>query len=187
MQYSENVMWKAVTDCAGEYDGQFFYAVKTVGVYCRPSCKSRTPLQKNVRFFTTQKEAESAGFRPCKRCRPDIPGFAPARELAEPVHAAIGLHFSNPARLTEAIKALGASANHLAHVFKCYYGLTPMEYTRQKKLERAQELLWETGLPVVEIAAEVGFESLSAFYSFFKRRTNVTPKAFRSRKEGKCP
>jgi len=83
MGLTDDKMWKAVVDCDKSYDGQFFYAVKTVGVYCRPSCKSRTPLRKNTNYFETQEDAEKAGFRPCKRCRPDLLDYAPMLELAQ--------------------------------------------------------------------------------------------------------
>ena len=70
MKLTDDEMWEAVINCAPALDGQFFYAVKTVGVYCRPSCKSRTPLRKNVLYFETGEDARNAGFSPCKRCRP---------------------------------------------------------------------------------------------------------------------
>lgn len=72
MRLGYEEMWKAVVDCDNRYDGKFLYAVKTVGVYCHPSCKSRTPLQKNTVFFASAEEAVKSGCRPCKRCRPDL-------------------------------------------------------------------------------------------------------------------
>jgi len=68
---TNNQMWKAAENRDGTYDGKFFLAVKTTGIYCYPSCKARTPLRKNVLYFATGKEARDAGFRPCKRCRPE--------------------------------------------------------------------------------------------------------------------
>ena len=70
MKLTDNEMWKAVTSCDAALDEQFFYAVKTTGIYCRPSCKSRAPLRENVLYFETGEDACHAGFRPCKRCRP---------------------------------------------------------------------------------------------------------------------
>lgn len=75
-------MWKAVADNDAAYDGIFFYAVKSTGIYCRPSCKSKRPKQENVCFFDTAAQAKAAGFRPCKRCRSDLPDYQPGREIA---------------------------------------------------------------------------------------------------------
>ena len=92
-------MWQALLDCDPSYDGQFFYAVKTVGAYCRPSCKSRAPLRKNVLYFQTAAEAEQAGLRPCKRCRPDLEKYNPAARLAGQAKKLIDGHFDKRARL----------------------------------------------------------------------------------------
>jgi AraC family transcriptional regulator of adaptative response / methylphosphotriester-DNA alkyltransferase methyltransferase len=69
---SADTMWDATVSCDKEYDGAFFYAVKTTGIFCRPSCKSRVPNKDNVSFFLNASEAQKAGYRPCKRCRPDF-------------------------------------------------------------------------------------------------------------------
>lgn len=75
----------SVLECDGAYDGRFFYAVRSTGVYCRPSCKSRPPKPENVEYFDSAAEAESAGYRPCKRCRPDVPDYDPdARQRSAP-------------------------------------------------------------------------------------------------------
>ena len=74
MEYSENTMYKAIIENDKKYDGEFFYVVKTVGVYCCPSCRSRIPRRENVLFFRTIEAAREAGFRECKRCHPDTMG-----------------------------------------------------------------------------------------------------------------
>ena len=184
MKYDENTMWEATIECDNEYDGKFFYAVKTVGVYCRPSCKSRTPLRKNVRFFETNENAEKAGFRPCKRCRPDLPDYAPMLELAEKTKRLIDGYFHERERLATEMKRLGISANHLSTVFKQHYGLSPLGYFNQKRFEYAKKLLAETDQPIIDVAGEIGFDSLSAFYAFFKRHTGITPKNYRTGSKG---
>src|SRR5699024_9504338 len=68
----KEILWEAAISCDARYDGIFFYAVKTTGIFCRPSCKSRIPNKKNVSFFMNVAEAQDAGYRPCKRCRPDL-------------------------------------------------------------------------------------------------------------------
>ena len=173
-------MWQAAICCDEKYDGKFFYGVKTVGVYCRPSCRSRTPLRRNVCFFMTEAEAGSAGFRPCKRCRPDLPDFSPSAELANKTQQLINEHFCEHELLDAALNALGISKNRINVVFKERFGVTVSEYIAGKKAERAKQLLNETDLPIIEVSAIVGFDSLSAFYSFFKRKTGKTPFDYRA-------
>jgi len=172
-------MWRAVTGCDHEYDSKFFYAVKTVGVYCRPSCRSRTPLRKNVLFFESAAEAESAGYRPCKRCRPDLPEYEPSAELAERLKALIDANFLERGQLLSAAEKLGISQSRLAAVFRQRYNAAPAEYLNKKRAEYAKNLLATTEIPIIEVAAEVGFESLSAFYSFFRKHTGTSPKKYR--------
>ena len=179
IEHDENIMWRAVVDCDARYDGEIFYAVKTVGVYCRPSCKSRTPLRKNVLFFASGESAESAGFRPCKRCRPDLPDYAPLMELARRTKDLIDGYFREKEQLAAEMKRLGVSANHLSIIFKRQYGLSPTGYINCKRLEYAKTLLAETGEPIVCVADDIGFDSLSSFYAFFKKHAGVTPKNFR--------
>ena len=179
IKHSEDIMWQAVVACDKKYDGDFFYAVKTVGVYCRPSCKSRTPLRQNILFFVSAAAAEQAGFRPCKRCRPDLLAYAPLKELAAQAKDLIDGYFREKERLAAEMKRLGVSANYLTAVFKQSYGLSAAEYLAQKRLEYAKELLVGTNEPILNVAGEVGFDSLSSFYAFFKGHTGITPKNYR--------
>jgi AraC family transcriptional regulator of adaptative response / methylphosphotriester-DNA alkyltransferase methyltransferase len=184
--FTDDERWKATADCDTRYDGEFFYAVKTVGVYCRPSCKSRTPLRKNVCYFETPQEAEKAGFRPCKRCRPDLPDYAPVLEIARLTKELIDGYYHNRERLTEKMEQLGVTSGHLAVIFKQQYGMTPIQYLHQLRIEYAQKMLGETAMPIIDIAFDTGFNSLSAFYSFFKKNTGTTPKEYRVKSKGKA-
>ena len=179
MKCSEEEMWQAIVACDTGYDEKFCYVVKTVGVYCRPSCKSRTPLRKNVLFFSDAEEAAAAGFRPCKRCRPDILSYAPMQKVAEQVKELIDKHYCEKELLTAEIKRLGVSLNRISTVFRQEYGLSPVEYIGSKKIEHAKKLLSETDTPIIDIAGDIGFNSLAAFYTFFKRHTGLTPKKYR--------
>ncbi|EGO62486.1 bifunctional transcriptional activator/DNA repair enzyme AdaA [Acetonema longum] len=179
MGHSEDELWQAVINCDERLDGEFFYGVKTVGVYCRPSCKSRTPLRKNVHYFKTRPEAEKAGFRPCKRCRPDLFDYDPMLKIASQTKALIDDYYRERERLKEEMKHLGVSANHLSVIFKRHYGVPPKDYLNQKRIESAKKLLAETALPIIEIAEDIGFDSLSAFYGFFRRQTGTTPNSYR--------
>ena len=180
MNIDEDALWRAVVECDTTYDGRALYAVKTVGVYCRPSCRSRTPLRRNVRFFEFATDAEAAGFRACKRCRPDLPDYAPMAELAEQARRLIDEHFAQREQLSAQMRGLGVTPNHLAAVFKRQFGVPPTSYLNAKRTEHACRLLRETDVPIVEIAFEVGFSSLSAFYTFFKRSVGTAPKGYRT-------
>ena len=176
---TEGTMWQAVVACDSTYDGLFLYGVKTVGVYCRPSCRSRTPLRKNTLFFMTEKEAKDAGFRPCKRCRPELAMHDPVAKLAEQARQLFENHFDDRSLLVAEMQQLGVTQSHLAVVFRQYYGMAPTQYLGCKREQQAKKMLAETDMPIIDIAADIGFSSLPAFYSFFKKQTGTTPKKFR--------
>ena len=179
MMRDDDKKWQQVVDCDQSADGKFYYAVKTVGVYCRPSCKSRTPLRKNVLFFDTAKEAEQEGFRPCKRYRPDLFEYAPALEIASKTKELIDDYWDSRKELSREVRELGISASQLARVFRNEYGMTPVEYLSQVRLDHAKEMLEDRDNAIIDIAYEIGFDSLPAFYRFFKKHTGTTPKAYR--------
>jgi AraC family transcriptional regulator of adaptative response / methylphosphotriester-DNA alkyltransferase methyltransferase len=174
---NEEQKWRAVVECDSAADGLFFYGVKTVGVFCRPSCKSRTPLRKNAVFFSDTAAAQAAGFRACKRCRPDLFDYAPALEVAERAKGLIDSLFDRRRELAEQMRQIGMSQAQLARVFKAEFGVTPVEYANRVRFVRTKELLG-AGLPVTEVAWQVGFDSLSAFYRFFTKHVGISPKAF---------
>ena len=179
MKYSEDVMYNAVIECDKNYDGKFFYVVQTVGVYCSPSCKSRTPLRENVLFFESTDEAKKAGYRACKRCHPDVIDYAPMGEVIKQTKALIDNYFNDKECLLEKMKKIGISSNHLTTVFRQHYKMTPQEYLSQRRLEYAKNLLTRDDWTIADIAEEVGFASLSSFYSFFRKHTKMTPKKYR--------
>ena len=120
--------WAAVVARRAAADGSFFYSVRTTGVYCRPSCGARLPRPENVRFRATREEAETAGFRPCKRCRPDRPALA-ERHAAMVTEACRLIETSSAAPALEELAARsGMSQFHFHRVFKSVTGLTPKEY-----------------------------------------------------------
>ena len=178
-EFSDDTMWQAVVDCDSAYDGKFFYGVKTVGVYCRPSCRSKTPLRKNVVYFMTEEEAKRAGFRPCKRCRPELCGQAPVAGLAAQAKKHMDDHYDKRALLLAELKKLGVTQSHLAAVFRQQYGMTPTRYLGSRREQQAKNLLAATDMPIIDIAAAIGFDSLSAFYAFFKKQAGTTPHTFR--------
>ena len=179
---TEQEMWEAVIQNDSSYDGVFFYAVKTTGIYCRPSCKSKPPKRENLCFFLTAQEARAAGFRPCKRCRSDLLDYQPMREIAEKVKAKIDHAFAEQEKFNRELAEIGLSPRRVVEVFKAEYGVTPKAYSDSLRLKEAQRLLLDTDTKVIDIAYQIGFGSLTAFYSFFKKETGKTPNEYR--KEG---
>src|SRR5215212_8526536 len=121
--------WKSVVARDSNADGTFYYSVKTTGVYCRPSCAARLPRPENVQFFSSRADAESAGFRPCKRCKPDQP--RESERNAEKVAAVCRLIQTSeePLSLRKLSETAGMSTYHFHRVFKSITGLTPKAFT----------------------------------------------------------
>jgi AraC family transcriptional regulator of adaptative response/methylated-DNA-[protein]-cysteine methyltransferase len=169
--------WDAVV--RADADAAFFYAVESTGVFCRPSCRSRKPSPENVRYFDRAEEAVSAGFRPCKRCRPDLREYLPDREVTERAKAAIRENLADKRQASEALSRLGLTRHRLDQVFRAREGVSPAEYLNRLRLEEAARALTETSRSTLDIAQSLGFESPSAFASFFKNRIGTSPSAFR--------
>lgn len=171
--------WQAVVANDRRWDGVFFYAVRSTGIFCRPSCRSKAPLPENAVFFETAAEAKQGGFRPCKRCRPDLIAYAPDQELAERGKALLEIGFRDGAALTASLGELGVSRQRLDALMKARYGATFNECLQQARLSEALALLSNTDKPVTEIAYGVGFESLSTFYRLFRERFGASPARYR--------
>ncbi len=172
-------MYDAVLQNNESYDGIFFYAVKSTGIYCRPSCKSKEPKVENVDFFELSDDAKHAGYRPCKRCRSDLLDYKPMREIAEKLKALIDEMFSETQDLNAEMDKIGLSRKRMVELFREEYGMTPSSYVNDLRYNEALRLLTKTDNEVIDIAFSVGFSSLSAFYKFFKDRANMSPAAYR--------
>ncbi|MBO8165492.1 MAG: methylphosphotriester-DNA--protein-cysteine methyltransferase family protein [Brevibacillus sp.] len=173
-------MWRAIVCCDASYDGQFYYGLITTGIFCRPSCKSRTPRRENVRIFNTPAEAIGAGLRPCKRCRPDVSGWrSPEEELARKLTELITASYRQPLTLSEMARRLYVSPFYLQRSFKRVMKVSPVQYLKQVRLNAAKQLLAQTEETVSEIARKVGFRSSTHFASVFQRETRHTPTAYR--------
>ncbi len=118
---TEDEMWQALVACDKNYDGKFFYGVKSTGVFCRPSCASRTPLRKNVVYFHTAKKAMDAGFHPCKRCCPDLLVFAPALDIARKAKEIMDSAYNDSSLLAQKMSRIGLTRRHLDEIFKDNY------------------------------------------------------------------
>ncbi len=172
--------YKAVLENVEDFDGMFYYAVKTTGIYCKPSCKSKMPKKENTVFFDSASEAEGAGFKPCKRCRSDLYKFEPAKEIANRVKNALDTMFLEQVKLNKELGKIGLSQRRMVEIFKKEYGLTPKGYADCLRLEEAKKQLTETDNAIIDISLCLGFSSLSAFYKFFKENTGCTPKEYKS-------
>ncbi len=175
-------MYEAVISNDESYDTLFFYAVKSTGIYCRPSCKSKAPKIENIEFYKTAEEGVSAGYRPCKRCRSDLLDYKPMREIAEKLKQLIDDMFNELNDLNNEMDKLGLSRKRMVEVFKDEYGKTPSAYVNDLRYKEAIRLLEKTDKEIVDIAYCVGFSSISAFYKFFKERANVSPATYRKGK-----
>lgn len=175
--------WKAVIQRNPVYDGLFFYAAKTTGIFCRPSCKSKDPLDKNALFFDTAKQAVENGFRPCKRCRPDLIDFSPDKDLANQIKQILDSFYAEREQLKIKLQKLNVCHNHMIRIFRTEYNITPLAYVNSLRVEKAQIMLTTTPKSVLDIAQSCGFGSLSSFYNCFKKQTGMSPNSFRKKRE----
>jgi len=182
VRISDNEKWQAVVSCDGSYDGMFFYGVKTTGIFCRPSCKSKTPVRDNVTFIDNAVKAIEIGFRPCKRCCPDKVVFEPYLELMKKAKDIFDVDYNKQVHLSQISKQIGVSTNHLIKIFKQHNGLTPTQYIVKIRVDKASELLNHKDINILEIASMTGFNSVSNFYKYFKKLTGHTPNEYRKRR-----
>lgn len=168
--------YQAVLAADPTQDGRFFFAVKTTGVFCYPSCSCRKPRPENVRFFADAVSAQRAGFRPCKRCRPDLAGGVRGYERSL-VRQAEELAQLPPAEIAH---RLAVSPAYLNRLFRRHLGESVQEYCLRHRVERAAELL-EAGVAPLDAAGACGFHSPSAFYAAFRRIHGMAPGAYRRR------
>lgn len=158
-------------------DGTFVYAVITTGVYCRPSCAARSARRENVRFFDDGAAAQAAGFRPCRRCRPDepIPGYADLVAVARRIEA----HSDEAITLAELARGTPWSAAHLQRAFRAAFGVTPKAYQNQLRLNGFKDAL-RSGDSVTQAIHAAGFGSTSRVYGTSTRNIGMTPSAYRA-------
>src|SRR5437764_936805 len=165
------------------FDGKFFIAVASTGIYCRPICPSRYAKRSNVRFFGTPAAAEAAGFRPCLRCRPEAaPGTPAWLGTAAVVRRALRL-INDGALDEDSVETLagrlGIGARHLVRLFARHVGASPIAVAQTRRLHFAVCLLTETRLPITQIAMAAGFGSCRRFNDAFRRAYGRTPRELR--------
>lgn len=185
MNLTDYDKWNAVVECNDSYDCKFLYGVKTTGIYCKPSCKSKTPLYDNIVFFDCKEQAVAFGLRPCKRCRPDLLSYEPTLELVRQVKQIYDTYYTDHNQLAIEVKNLNISQNHLIRLFSKAYDITPNEYMNTLRIKKAVELLINSEMNILHIATLSGFRSLSNFYPCFKKQIGMTPSEYRQTKLNK--
>lgn len=163
---------------------RMFIAVRTTGIYCMLTCRARTPKSENVTFYSSRDAAERAGFRPCRKCRPEIDGGKAALEkvaqknwLAKITEEETGI--------SELARREGANASRVYRLFRRTLGRGPVRARAEARLERACEMLKHARASITEVAYEAGFSSLATFYRCFRRGTGKTPTEYRRLKRWK--
>jgi AraC family transcriptional regulator of adaptative response / methylphosphotriester-DNA alkyltransferase methyltransferase len=175
--------WEAVLRNDEHCDGLFFYGVTSTKIFCRPSCKSRLPLKRNVVYFDNVRQAEQAGHRPCKRCRPELLKYQPVREMADKIKLLLDNYFPRQKVLSRGMKQIGVSYRRAIHIFKEYYGVTPKKYYDHLRIAEVKKKLIQTNDKIIDIAYSAGFQSLAAFYAFFYKNVNSSPSKYRKEHE----
>ncbi|MEW2386902.1 DNA-3-methyladenine glycosylase 2 family protein [Streptomyces venezuelae] len=180
----EETRYEAVRSRDARFDGAFFFAVRTTGIYCRPSCPAVTPKRQNVRFYTTAAAAQTSGFRACRRCRPDaVPGSADWNVRADVVGRAmrmIGDGVVDREGVPGLAVRLGYSARQVQRQLTAELGAGPVALARAQRAHTARVLLQTTDLPVTEIAFAAGFASVRQFNDTIRTVYALTPTALRT-------
>jgi len=162
------------------FDGLFFTAVKTTQIYCRPVCRVRQPLTKNIEFFETAPAAEQAGYRPCLRCRPETVPFCPAwkgtRTTVERALKLIEDGALDTGNVSQLADRLGVGPRHLSRLFARHIGASPIQTAKTVRMRKAKRLLNQGNLSMAEIATRSGFSSLRRFNAVFKELYGRSPK-----------
>ena len=179
--------YRAVQTRDARFDGQFFTAVRTTGIYCRPACPARTPLRRNVAFYPTSAAAQAAGFRACRRCLPDATPGSPEWNLrADTVGAAmrlIGDGVVDREGVPGLAHRLGYTPRHLGRMLAAEVGATPLALARARRAHTARVLLTTSALPVGDIAFAAGFSSIRQFNDTIREVYATDPTSLRSHRQ----
>src|SRR5215208_226268 len=174
------------------FDGSFFTAVTSTGIYCRPVCRVRTPKRENCRFFRHAAQAESAGFRPCLRCRPELAphsvvwsiqdaSYILAHQAARLLDDPEAWHKGGPP-VERLAGRLGVSDRHVRRIFEAQFGVSPLQYVQTRRLLAAKQLLADTDLAITQVALVSGYTSVRRFNAEFLEHYGLNPT--RLRREG---
>lgn len=183
-EFTPEVCHRAGQSRDPRFDGRFFTAVKTTGIYCRPICPARTPKLENCRYFLSAAAAQDAGFRPCLRCRPEVsPEFAFWRGTSNTVSRALALisegAIDSDTNIEQLADRLGIGERQLRRLFQEHLGASPISVIQTRRVLFAKQLIHETQLPMSEVALAAGFGSIRRFNDTFRKLYNRPPSALR--------
>src|SRR5688572_12656981 len=176
--------YQALAARDARFDGRFFVAVKSTGIYCRPICPARTPRESSCLFMETAAAAEQAGYRPCLRCRPELAPSSPAISLEEALYAAIRARALQGDSVDELAARAGFSARQLRRLMVRAFGVSPVQIMQTERLLFAKKLLQETTLPSSQVALSAGFGSIRRFNALFRKQYALSPTELRRQRGG---
>ena len=183
MTLDPDVCYRALASRDARFDGRFFVAVASTGIYCRPICPARTPLRRNCRFFAAAAAAAEAGFRPCRRCRPEAsPASAAWHGTSAVVTRALRLVAEgalDTGSVAELAARVGSGERHLRRLFAEHVGASPLQVAETRRVHFAKQLLDETALPVTQVAHAAGFASVRRFNAAMREAWGAPPRSLR--------
>ncbi len=174
--------WQQVLERDASADGQFFYAVKSTRIFCKPSCPSRRPTRKQVQFFPTLAAAQAAGYRPCKRCEPErtTPKADPQADAIARVTKYLQDHAEERVKLADVAKATGVGRLTILRGFKRVLGVSPGQYAKAQRVEKFKDKVREPKKRVTDAIYDAGFGSSSRLYENSGARLGMTPREIRN-------
>lgn len=178
-------IYDSVVKRESTYDGVYYTAVLTTHIVCRPSCRARTPKAGNIVFYESLQEAVRAGFRPCKRCRPEEGGkLRPDAVLAAQADGIMAERYGEKLTLQLLADELKVSPFHLQRIYKRVNGQSPAARLDGLRLAQASKMLADNALAIAEIGQAVGFQGPSHFAAWFARKTGLPPTEYRNQFKG---
>lgn len=169
--------WQAILNNDASYNGQFYYAVKSTGIFCYPSCKSKPPKRENIGIYYSTEQALTR-FRPCKRCKPTGQRL-PDEEWIAVVTEYIERNYGENLKLEHLANICHGTPYHLHRTFKKVKGMTPAAFIQQFRIDNAKDLLRRTDKTVAEVGECVGLPNTPYFITLFKKMTGYTPESYR--------
>ena len=186
MTNKDHILYQALVQRDKAYDGHFYFGVTSTGIYCRPICPANKPKPENVLFFTASDEAQRAGFRACKRCRPESRPGSPAWQGTQAsVSRALRLIAEGALEngsIEDLSDKLGISDRHLRRLFDQHLSSSPITIATERRINIAKGLLKSSEHSIADIAYASGFSSLRRFNDSFKKITDLPPSLWRKRK-----
>ncbi|WP_337172984.1 AlkA N-terminal domain-containing protein [Paludisphaera sp.] len=191
MELEPDSCYRALSARDPRFDGVFFVGVTSTGVYCRPICPARTPGRDRCRFYPAAAAAEREGFRPCRRCRPELaPGAAPVDAVGRTARLAasrIVAGAMDGGGLEALAREMGVGPRHLRRAIRRELGVSPVELAQTHRLLLAKQLLTDTSMPIIDVAFSSGFASLRRFNALFRARYRLAPGDLRKSAGGGAP